>query len=66
MRYEPTAYDLGITDDPERDPDPDTRAEIDAFQPHAGQGLPAEVGNIIGEWARQQNAQAADVEREAG
>jgi hypothetical protein len=60
MRYEPTAYDLGITDNPEADTDPEIKAEIEAFQPHAGHGLPAEVGNIIGQWARQENARDAD------
>src|SRR6266568_3163837 len=45
-----------------RAPDGDPWASPD-YVPDTSQGLPPEVGNVIGEWARQQNASAGEAER---
>ncbi len=42
---------------PDSDADPWVAPD---YVPDTSRGLPAEVGNVIGEWARQQNARAAE------
>ncbi len=46
------------------DPGSDPWAAPD-YVPDTSRGLPPEIGAVIGEWARQQNTRAAELEREA-
>ncbi len=46
------------------DPGSDPWAAPD-YVPDTSRGLPPEIGAVIGGWARQQNARAAEMEREA-